>query len=48
MRRYRPERDAVIREGNAFALLMDTVRCRSLGQITHALFEVGGQCRRNM
>ena len=48
MRRCRPERDAVIREGNVFAVLMEAVRCCSLGQITHALFEVGGQYRRNM
>ncbi|MGH8708398.1 MAG: hypothetical protein ACREVD_10115 [Burkholderiales bacterium] len=27
---------------------MDAVRVRSLGQITHALFEVGGQYRRSM
>jgi len=27
---------------------MDAVRCCSLGQITRALFEVGGQYRRNM
>ena len=41
-------RDAVIREKNVFAVLMDAVRCCSLGQITDALFEVGGQYRRNM
>ncbi len=34
--------------GNVFAVLMDAVRCCSLGQITEALFEVGGQYRRNM
>jgi methylmalonyl-CoA mutase len=28
--------------------LMDAVRCCSLGQITNALFEVGGQYRRSM
>ncbi len=33
---------------NLFAVLMDTVKYCSLGQITHALFEVGGQYRRNM
>jgi len=27
---------------------MDAVRCCSLGQVTSALFEVGGQYRRNM
>jgi methylmalonyl-CoA mutase len=39
---------AVIDNGNVFAVLMDAVRVCSLGQITHALFEVGGQYRRNM
>jgi methylmalonyl-CoA mutase len=34
--------------GNVFAVLMDAVRCCSLGQITDALFEVGGRYRRNM
>jgi len=38
----------VIRDENVFAVLMDAVRCCSLGQITSALFEVGGQYRRNM
>ena len=41
-------RDAVIREENVFEVLMEAVRCSSLGQITDALFEVGGQYRRNM
>ncbi len=39
---------AVIKNENVFAVLMDAVRCCSLGQITDALFEVGGQYRRNM
>jgi methylmalonyl-CoA mutase len=39
---------AVIDDDNVFAVLMDVVRVCSLGQITHALFEVGGQYRRNM
>ena len=39
---------AVIANGNVFAVLMDAVRCCSLGQITNALFEVGGQYRRSM
>ncbi|MFP3125430.1 methylmalonyl-CoA mutase family protein [Ectobacillus funiculus] len=34
--------------GNIFAELMETVKYASLGQITHALYEVGGQYRRNM
>jgi methylmalonyl-CoA mutase len=41
-------RQAVIRNENVFAVLMDAVRCCSLGQITNALFEVGGQYRRSM
>ncbi len=39
---------AVLRDENVFAVLMDAVRYCSLGQITAALFEVGGQYRRNM
>jgi len=39
---------AVIDDRNVFAVLMDAVRCCSLGQITAALFEVGGQYRRSM
>ncbi|MDE2671487.1 MAG: methylmalonyl-CoA mutase family protein, partial [Bacteroidota bacterium] len=34
--------------GNLFAELMDTVRWCSLGQITEALFRVGGRYRRSM
>ena len=34
--------------GNVFAVLMDAVKCCSLGQITDALFEAGGQYRRNV
>ena len=33
---------------NVFAVLIEAVRCCSLGQITEALFEAGGQYRRNM
>ncbi|HEY4958226.1 MAG TPA: fused isobutyryl-CoA mutase/GTPase IcmF, partial [Caldimonas sp.] len=40
--------DAVIANGNVFEVLMDAVRVCSLGQITDALFAVGGQYRRNM
>ena len=39
---------AVIDNANVFEVLMDAVRVCSLGQITSALFEVGGQYRRNM
>jgi methylmalonyl-CoA mutase len=39
---------AVMKDENVFAVLMDAVRVCSLGQITQALFEVGGQYRRSM
>ena len=39
---------AVIDNRNVFEVLMEAVRVCSLGQITRALFEVGGQYRRNM
>jgi methylmalonyl-CoA mutase len=38
----------VIENGNVFAELVNTVRVCSLGQITKALFEVGGEYRRSM
>ena len=41
-------RQAAIDNDNVFARLMEAVRVCSLGQITTALFEVGGQYRRNM
>lgn len=41
-------RDAAHDGGNMFAVLMDTARVCSLQQITDALFEVGGQYRRNV
>ncbi len=37
-----------IANGNIFAELMETVKYCSLGQITNALYAVGGQYRRNM
>ncbi len=37
-----------VNNGNLFEELMETVKYCSLGQITHALYEVGGQYRRNM
>lgn len=40
--------EVAVNNGNLFAELMETVKCCSLGQITHALYEVGGQYRRNM
>jgi methylmalonyl-CoA mutase len=39
---------AAINNENVFEKLMTAVRVCSLGQITTALFEVGGQYRRNM
>ena len=41
-------RQTVIENGNVFALLMEAVRVCSLGQISSALYEVGGQYRRSM
>lgn len=40
--------DAAIQNQNIFEKLMDATKYCSLGQITSALFEVGGQYRRNM
>ncbi|MBU3653440.1 MAG: methylmalonyl-CoA mutase [Limnohabitans sp.] len=39
---------AVLENTNVFEVLMDAVRHCSLGQVTRALFEVGGQYRRSM
>ena len=41
-------KEAAVRNENLFEELMETVKYCSLGQITHALYEVGGQYRRNM
>jgi isobutyryl-CoA mutase len=40
--------ETAVAGGNIFAELMETVKCASLGQITRALYEVGGEYRRNM
>jgi len=40
--------ETAVSGGNIFAELMETVKVASLGQISHALFEVGGKYRRNM
>ncbi|QWV92132.1 methylmalonyl-CoA mutase family protein [Geomonas oryzisoli] len=40
--------ETAVAGGNIFAELMETVQCASLGQITRALYEVGGEYRRNM
>ncbi len=41
-------KEVAMSNGNIFAELMETVKVASLGQITRALYEVGGQYRRNM
>ena len=41
-------KQTAVQNGNLFACLMETVKYCSLGEITHALYEVGGQYRRNM
>jgi len=41
-------KQTVIENGNVFAVLMEAVRVASLGQISAALYEVGGQYRRSM
>ena len=41
-------RQTALAGGNIFGELMHTVRHASLGQITDALFEVGGKYRRNV
>ena len=40
--------DLFFNNGNLFEELMETVKYCSLGQITNALYSVGGQYRRNM
>jgi methylmalonyl-CoA mutase len=34
--------------GNTFEALVEAAKCCSLGSMSHALYEVGGECRRNM
>jgi methylmalonyl-CoA mutase len=54
--RHKPDAEQALRalqdvatgEGNVFAELMKAARVCSLGQLTDAFFEVGGQYRRNM
>jgi methylmalonyl-CoA mutase len=40
--------NAAIQNQNIFEVMMEAAKVCSLGQITHSLFEVGGQYRRNM
>ncbi|UOQ77120.1 methylmalonyl-CoA mutase family protein [Hymenobacter sp. 5516J-16] len=46
--RLKQLQQVAVANGNLFEELMETVKFCSLGQITNALFEVGGQYRRNM
>jgi methylmalonyl-CoA mutase len=39
---------SAVENKNMFEVLMEAVKVCSLGQITQALFQVGGQYRRNM
>lgn len=41
-------RSAALAGENVFGVLMDTVRWCSLGEVTDALFEVGGRYRRSV
>ena len=41
-------KEAAVRNENLFAVLMEVCKYCSLGEVTRALFEVGGQYRRNM
>lgn len=41
-------KNAAIQNENIFSELMEAVKCCTLGQLTEAMFEVGGQYRRNM
>lgn len=47
-KRLKQLQHTAVQNGNIFNELMETVKHCSLGQITHALYEVGGQYRRNM
>ena len=41
-------RETAVRQGNLFDALMEAAKVASLGQMSRALYEVGGQYRRNM
>jgi len=41
-------RDAASENRNIFAEMMEAVKVCTLGQISHALYDIGGQYRRNM
>ena len=44
----KPLQQAARKRENCFAALIEAVKTHSLGQISHALYEVGGEYRRNM
>ena len=46
--RLKQLQQVAVANGNLFAELIETVKYCTLGQITNALLEVGGQYRRNM
>jgi methylmalonyl-CoA mutase len=48
LERIKNVQEAAVNNQNMFEQLMETCKYASLGQITNALFEVGGQYRRNM
>ena len=41
-------KETALKNENVFAALMEVCKCCTLGQITNALYEVGGEYRRNM
>ena len=41
-------KEAAIKHKNLFVVLMEATKVCSLGELTHAMYEVGGQYRRNM
>jgi len=40
--------ESAVSGGNLFDVLMEASKCCSLGQLTEAMFDVGGAYRRNM
>jgi methylmalonyl-CoA mutase len=44
----KPLQQTARKRENLFAALVEAVKTHSLGQISHALYEVGGEYRRNM
>jgi methylmalonyl-CoA mutase len=44
----RYSQDAARKRGKVFEALMEAVKTHSLGQISHALYDVGGEYRRNI